>query len=64
MLSFSSQNDKKIFCPTDQVYSKKQTRVTANQHLSLASATSPKRYNQKFSKLIWDKIARRHLLKF
>ena len=64
MLSFPSQNDKFFFFPTSQVYSKKQTWVTANHiFLSLASATSPERYNQKFSKLNWEKIARRHLLK-
>ena len=32
MLSFPSQNDKKKFL-TGRVYSKKQTRVTANQHI-------------------------------
>ena len=31
MLSFPSQNDKKI--PTGRLNSKKQTRVTANQHI-------------------------------
>ena len=30
MLSFPTQNDKKK-CPTDRVYSKKQSRMTANQ---------------------------------
>ena len=39
MLSFPSQNDN-FFSPTDRVYSKKQTRMTANQHiLSLALFT-------------------------
>ena len=33
MLSFPSQNDKKHFLPTGRVYSKKQTRVKANQHV-------------------------------
>ena len=34
MLSFPSQNDKKnFFFPTGRVYSKKQTRVTATQHI-------------------------------
>ena len=31
--------------------------------IAFESATSLKRYNQKFSKLNWEKIARRHLLK-
>ena len=33
MLSFPSQNDQKNVFPTGQVYSKKQTWVTANQHI-------------------------------
>ena len=33
MLYFQSQNDKKKIFPTGRVYSKKQTRVTANQYI-------------------------------
>ena len=33
MLYFQSQNDKKKIFPTGRVYSKKQTRGTANQYI-------------------------------
>ena len=33
MLSFPSQNDKKKNFMTGRVYSKRQTQVTANQHI-------------------------------
>ena len=38
MLSFPTQNNK-FFSPTGQVYSKKQARVTANQHIFKSGLT-------------------------
>ena len=38
MLSFPSQNDKKIF-PTGRVYSHKQIQMTAKQHIFKSGST-------------------------
>ena len=39
MLSFQYQNYKKNFFQTDRVYPKRQTRVTANQHIFKSGLT-------------------------